>query len=339
MSGLYVHAVGMACPLGLRWRAACAAMRAGITRRQMLPYWSDDGDELAGSCLASLGFERTAQERWAYFLAHAVKEAGGEDVAKLPMVLSVPGGRAGRPTTPSMAAKALSPLLGATIDPGWIRVISEGAPGGYAALAAAHELLRRGPYPSCLVGAADSLIHADALGALARQRRLLSESNSDGVSPGEGAACLRVSLQRHGALAVIRGIGFGREPALLTNDVPMRAHGTVTAARAALEQAGLALHDIDFRLSDAAGDSFAFREQSLLVSRLLRKRKEELPLWLAADSLGDTGAAAGLCGIAWAIAAFERRYAPGRRALGCVGSVEGTRAALVLEDTRGDARG
>jgi hypothetical protein len=134
------------------------------------------------------------------------------------------------------------------------------------------------------------------------------------------------------ALANIRGLGFANERSRIDNDIPLRGEGIAAAARAALAEAGSKMHDIDFRLSDAAGEGFHFKEQSLLMSKLLRERKTELPLWLAADTLGDTGAAAGLCSIAWAIAGWTHRYAPGPRALACAGNEGGARAAIVLEN-------
>ena len=171
---------------------------------------------------------------------------------------------------------------------------------------------------------------------------LLVHGESDGVIPGEAAACLllaRPEARRGGkgsqVLATIRGIGFGEERSLRSNDIPLRADGLTAAAKAALGEAGLAMHDMDFRLSDAAGDSYAFKEQSLVVTRLLRKNKESFPLWLSADSLGDVGAAAGLCGLATAIAAFRRGYAPGPRAIAFASSESGARAALVLEKNEG----
>ena len=30
---VYIRSLGMACPVGLRWTYACAAMRAGIDRK------------------------------------------------------------------------------------------------------------------------------------------------------------------------------------------------------------------------------------------------------------------------------------------------------------------
>lgn len=337
MSGLpiYVRAVGMACPVGLSWRAACAAIRAGIDRKQELPYLDNRGYPLTGSFLGSLDMSMTAEQRWLYLLAHALADLASTQVptkvAAMPLILALPLDANGRAPDVETLARELSGRLPFTIDPRRLRIVTQGAHGGYQALTMARDILRQGQHPACLVAAADSLVHARALLALSEQRRLLTEDNSDGVIPGEAAACLLVASSPEQALAVVRGLGFAEEPALPDNDIPLRGDGLAAAARAALAEAGLGMHETDFRLSDAAGESYYFKEQALVLLKLLRQRKDRFPLWQCADTLGDTGAAAGLCGLATAIAGFCRGYAPGPRAIGFVGNTRGQRASLVLE--------
>src|SRR5690606_28481597 len=158
----------------------------------------------------------------------------------------------------------------------------EGAHGGYAALERGRACVRAGR-PS-IVAAAESQVTARALLALSQRQRLQVEGNSDGVIAGEAAAAVLLTADGRQALARIRGLGFAREPSSLDNDVPLRAEGLLHAARAALLEAGLEPHELDFRVSDAAGESFYFKEQALLASRLLRERKAEFPLWLPAET-------------------------------------------------------
>ena len=98
-------------------------------------------------------------------------------------------------------------------------------------------------------------------------------------------------------------------------DEPLLGVGLTRAADLALTEAGVGMHDIDFRLSDVTGESYGFKEQVLAVNKLLKVHKEEFPLWHYADAIGDTGAAAGLCQLAIAYQAFVKGYAPGRRAV------------------------
>ena len=155
------------------------------------------------------------------------------------------------------------------------------------------------------------------------------------VHPGEAAVAVLLALHAQGAQGIIRGIGFGMEPGLLSNDVPLRGQGIVTAAREALGEAALDMHDMDVRASDAAGESYAFKEQSLVVTRLLRRNKDRFPLWLPALTLGDTGAAAGLCGLSLILHAYKRGYFPGRLAIAYSAADEGQRAAIVVDSLRG----
>ena len=73
------------------------------------------------------------------------------------------------------------------------------------------------------------------------------------------------------------------------------------------------MHEVAYRLSDVAGESYAFEEVVLAQVRNMRQpRLEEQPVWHAADCVGDTGAAAGLIQFAWAEQAYRRGYAPGK---------------------------
>lgn len=333
---VYIRAMGLACPLGLRWPWAFAAMRAGIDRSQMLDYRDNQGERICGSRLNLLDETCRGDQRWisllAFALKNAVEEFGVQVLAKTPIVLALPPDSRGKALPAERLARQLSPKLGMIIDPRRLHTIAEGAPGGFRAVHVARDLLQR--EPACIVAAADSLVNGRSLLRLEEGRRLLTPSNPDGVVPGEAAACLVLVREGPKNLAVIRGLGFANEDALLDNDIPLRGNGIVAAARAALNEAGLAMHEMDFRLSDAAGESYSFKEQSLLVSRLLRTRKADFPLWLCAESLGDTGSAAGLCGTVYAVAAFAFDESPGDRAIAFVGDESGTRSALVLEAPR-----
>jgi 3-oxoacyl-[acyl-carrier-protein] synthase-1 len=334
-SSISVRAVGMSCPVGLHWAPACAAMRAGINRKQASPYLDNEGREIVISHLRDiLDLKSTPTQRWLFFLAYALQEVveqvGADAFSRSPLLLALPPSVADTPYSSNFLARELSARLNVAIDSHRVRIFTEGSYGGYAALAAGCELIRRRKVTECVVAGADSMMCARTLLRLYQQQRLLTEDNSDGITPGEAAACVLLSSHKQ-ALAVIRGLGFGKELSSLGNDVPLRADGIAAATRTALDEAKLGLDEIAFRFSDAAGESFYFKEQALLVSRMLRERKQEFPLWLCAESLGDTGAAAGLCGVAWTIASWTRHYAPGPRAIGFAGNEQGARAAVIIE--------
>ena len=164
--------------------------------------------------------------------------------------------------------------------------------------------------------------------------RLKTEENSDGVIPGEAAAVVLVQRQPASTTAMaveVSGLGFGHETANILTEAPLLGLGLAEAARVALAQAGLQMHEMDFRLSDVTGESYGFREQALAVARLLRERLEELPIWHCADSMGDTGAAASICQLVIAYHAFLKDYAPGSRAMCYTSAVPGDRAVAALQ--------
>src|SRR5262249_10217278 len=105
------------------------------------------------------------------------------------------------------------------------RVVTAGAAGVFRALAAARGVLDVSD--SCIVAAVDSLVNRKILAALSAERRLKTETDSDGVVPGEAAAALW--LKRPGstrsALAHILGIGLSDEPSLMTRDEPNKGIG------------------------------------------------------------------------------------------------------------------
>ena len=91
------------------------------------------------------------------------------------------------------------------------------------------------------------------------------------------------------------------------------------------------MHEIDFRFSDVGGESYGFREQALMLSRLLKEHREWTPLWHNAESIGETGAASGVGQLVVVHHAFRKLYAPGPR-VSCVASADsGDRAVAVLE--------
>jgi 3-oxoacyl-[acyl-carrier-protein] synthase-1 len=90
------------------------------------------------------------------------------------------------------------------------------------------------------------------------------------------------------------GVGFGTEPAPIESEQPLRAAGLVQAIRGALKEAGCAMGDLDFRITDISGEHYYFKEASHALSRLLKTPKEEFDIWHPAQCIGETGAVAGL---------------------------------------------
>ena len=185
-------------------------------------------------------------------------------------------------------------------------------------------------FEQVLIAATDSLLSWPTLSHYEREDRLLTPTNSNGFMPGEGAGALLVRRPAEGAELVVSGLGFGVEKAHLTSDEPLRADGLSAAIKAALAEAGVAMHDMDFRITDLSGEQFYFKEAALALSRTLRQRKEEFDLWHPAECTGEPGAVAGVSILALADAACRKRYTKGPAIVAHMGNDAGQRAALTL---------
>jgi 3-oxoacyl-[acyl-carrier-protein] synthase-1 len=330
----------MVCSVGLHAEAACAARRAGIAKFDDLPYYHTGGEQVIGATVPGLSADFENPDRLVELLSRAASDClrnrPAEPLEKLPLLVGLaepgrPGGGAG------LADSIISRLehrLKLRFHPRLSRVFPKGHTAGFEALRVARELFQNERTPACLVCGVDSYLTAASLHWLERHWRLKTSFNSDGVIPGEAAAAVLVQPQapsKGGAGTKITGLGFATEKASVLSEEPLLGLGLAAAARAALGEAGLPAHEISFRISDVTGEQYGFKEQALMVARLVKVHMDSLPIWHCADSIGDTGAAASLCQLVIAFHAFAKGYAPGDRVLGCTSAVPGDRAVLVLQ--------
>jgi 3-oxoacyl-[acyl-carrier-protein] synthase-1 len=211
-------------------------------------------------------------------------------------------------------------------------LVPHGRVGVAIALAQARALLERTNVIGVLVVGVDSLLSWLTLSHYEREDRLLTESNSDGFMPGEGAGALWVgAVQAPLTQLFCTGLGFGREPAHIDSGAPLRADGLTQAIRASLDDAGRQLHEIDFRITDNSGEQYYFKEASLALTRTLRQSKEAFDIWHPAECTGEVGAASGVAVIAAAREASIKGYAPGPNILTHWANDAGQRAAVTLE--------
>lgn len=336
---MFITGAGMVCSVGLTAASAAAAIRAGIARFAELRYQSDRGVPIVGAVVPGLPSGEPGASRALVMLSRVIADclnALPAGTARIPILIAL--AEAQRPGGCGAQADAiLQGVLGERFDPRLSQVIPEGNTAGFEALRLAREQLVSQRASVCIVCGVDSFINAATLDWLEGIWRLKTPENSDGIIPGEGAAA--VLLSRHpasgGQVAVrIRGLGFANEPANILGTEPLLGLGLAGAASAALSESGLQMQQIDFRISDLAGEQYGFKEQALMVSRTLRQRRPDFQLWHPADCIGDLGAAAGIAQLICAREAFRRGYAPGPRALLCTGGVTGKRAVAILCEDR-----
>jgi 3-oxoacyl-[acyl-carrier-protein] synthase-1 len=213
--------------------------------------------------------------------------------------------------------------------------IQQGHTSCFEALQITRKMFKEKRITVALLCGVDSYIYPRSLLWLDHYQRLKTTENSDGVIPGEAAAAALIGLMEGSeapSSVRVAGLGFAHEEAAILSQEPLLGHGLSQALRAALAEAGIGLHEIDFRLSDLTGESYGFREQMLALARVMRVRREQaIPIWHCAEFIGDIGAAAGFCQLVVASQAFKKGYAPGSRGVCYTSAVSGDRAIAVLE--------
>ncbi|WP_238992593.1 MULTISPECIES: 3-oxoacyl-ACP synthase [Pseudomonas] len=338
---LFITSMGMACPVGLCVASACTAKRAGLSALQELPFFDNACEPIIGAAVPSLDLALPAAARMSELMQHALVEliqgAPKLDWTEVPFLLCL-----AEPERPGINIREIaqaviqdvSSKLGIRFHPTHSRVIPSGHVAGMHALHEASRLMQETRVPACVVAGVDSLLSALTLQWLDEHRRLKTATHNDGLFPGEGAAAILIQAYRQpGTCLKISGLGFGQEEAPLLSSKPLRAGGLTDAARTALAQAKLGLHEIDLRLSDVTGEQYGFKELPLMEARLFRTvRKEDQPLWHWAEAMGDTGAIAGIVQLILADQAFRKGYAPGTTAICLSSALAGARAAAVVRD-------
>jgi 3-oxoacyl-[acyl-carrier-protein] synthase I len=326
---------GLVTSVGLTAAESCAAFRAKISNPTETRF-IDSGGEWIMAHQVRLEHPWRGLTKLAKMAAMAIDEAlqgvPKKEWGQLPLLLCVaeterPGRMAGLEDDLFLQIQT---ELGVNFA-AQSAVVTQGHVGVAVALARARTLMGQTRLPRVLVAAADSLVNWPTLRHFDENGRLLAGENSNGFMAGEGAGALLL-CQQSGMLGelVCGGIGFGREEAHLESDSPLRAEGLLQAIGAALAEAGSQMHDMDFRISDASGEHYYFKEATLALLRTLRGRKEEFDIWHPAECTGDVGAVVGMTIIALAKSAADKGYARGSKILAHMSNDAGQRAALAL---------
>ena len=108
-----------------------------------------------------------------------------------------------------------------------------------------------------------------------------------------------------------------------------------SAYNVALQQTGIELNQLGYRIADLIGEQFWFKQSALANLRLLRGRHDFQDIWSPAESIGNIGAAVGPVMLGVAFTAALKGYAAGDPVLveasnddgGCAAAVFARRAA------------
>ncbi len=336
MRPLAIAGAGAVTGVGLTAPATCAAIRSAIDNFRETRFVDGGGAWILGS-------EVPLEEPWRGFaklvrmasraIAECLAPAAGTDPSMIPLLLGVaeherPGRLDG---LDDRLLDEVRTTLGSTFHEA-SSVIAAGRLSGAIAVERARALLDDERVPFCVVAGVDTFLVGPTLAAYEERRRLLTSKNRNGFVPGEGAAAvLLASADRHPQRTLLCvGMGRAEESATLEGDEPLRGDGLMRAIQAALADAGVAIGALDYRITDANGEQYWFKEATLALDRILRGREELFEIWHPADCVGETGAAIGPLALVVAQRAALHGYAFGRGPL-CHFSGDGTeRRALVL---------
>jgi 3-oxoacyl-[acyl-carrier-protein] synthase-1 len=343
MKTVSVVASGLVTAVGLDSASTCAAIRCAIDNFAETRFIDVAGERVMGAEVP-LAAPWRGVSRLVHMAVPAIREClahiGSANVDQIPLLLCVaeerrPGRLDGLDET---LLDRIQVDLGVRFHP-QSRVIPRGRVAGALAMDAARTQLQELPIPFCIVAGVDSLFVADTLAAYERSKRLLTSRNSNGFIPGEAAAAVLVSRSHPPTRAalVCRGLAWGIEKVTIDSDEPLRADGLIRAITGAFSDAGCGYEAVDYRITDANGEQYGFKEAALAMTRTLRTPKELFDIWHPADCIGEVGASTGPCAFAVALAAVRKHYAPGPGVLLHFGSDDGERAALVFRTGGGGA--
>ncbi len=333
-------ASGMVTGVGLSAPASCAAMRCAIDSFSETRYMDGGGEWIIGSQAPLEGWP-CGMARLVQMVVPAIREclAGVEEVPpqEIPLLLCVAEkDRPGRPNgLDEELIDEVQAELGFTLHPR-STIIAQGRVGGVLALQRARDLIQLERAPLCLIAGVDSFLAAPTLAAFEDGNRLLTSQNSNGFIPGEAGAAVAVAPGREQPQQELLclGIGLGTEKATVDSELPLRADGMAEAILAAIDDARCGYEKLDYRICDANGEQYRFKEASLALARTMRILKCVHELWHVADCIGEIGAAVVPCSLGVARAAAAKGYAPGKGVLCHFGNDDGARAALVLRYSR-----
>jgi 3-oxoacyl-[acyl-carrier-protein] synthase-1 len=341
MDGIAIKSTGLVSSVGQSAPASCAAIRAKISNPSETRFAAPDGSWIMAH---QVQFEqpwrgiRKLIKMAARAISECLESVLPAQWEHMPLLVCVAeGGRPGRlDGLEEQILRGIEKELGARFSSA-SGVVACGRVGAAVALARARDLIMRQRVSRVLVVAVDSLLVWPSLSVYLKEGRLLTENNSDGFMPGEAGAALLLGACDGGEELSCVGIGMAQEAAHIASGEPLRGKGLTNAIEAALVEAGREIYDLDYRIVDLSGEQYYFKEATLALSRILRRRKESFDIWHPAESIGESGAAIGVVALVVAHAACKKSYGDGPNILLHFANDSGERAALVLR--YGDGHG
>ena len=346
-----IVAVGARSPIGLTALPPTPAARA--QKREVRPSTLRDRREALVGLVYSrfLPEDLHGAERMIRLAGPALAEAAMTLAEPVPLFLGLAGPE--RPDLPAGAeielARRIVASSGARVDAARIEVFRAGHASFAVALEAAERAFAAG-LPAALVGSVDSYVHPQAIAWLDEALRLHATSIDDGIIPSEGAAFALVLAARPreaaglfgpvtpSPMAIIRHVGTGNDLTATDPEGPIAGLvSTEIVQRALAAMSG----PIDVGSTPrAAGPAWLMTDidEAHRITEWSRVELRCKPLSEAIEHtrlperFGDTGAATGALGVAYACRSFSLGSAPRGDVLIALASDGPPRGVIVLSE-------
>lgn len=304
-----IVSVGMVTAVGLDAPSSCAAMRAKLDGFQETRFYGPRGGWLIGAPVL-LPRNWIGERRLAHLAAGAISEAfdqAPDARGRTAFILCI--GEPDRPGSPVLDHVRLQKRIARIVEMdahSRFHIVAHGRPSGHVALQLARRLLSSDrDTPFVMIVGVDSYLTSETIRHYINQGRILAPKNPNGFIPGEASAAILLS-RSHPRTLRLAGLGLSREAASIYNphDIPLRGDGMTLAYKAALDETGIRMNRLGYRISDLIGEQYWFKQSTLVSTRLVRDRSEFQDLWSPAESIGNVGAAVVpvMIGMAWTAA-------------------------------------
>lgn len=329
---IHIAGVGLVTSVGHTTASTCAALRCRLNNFAELDFTDSENEPLIGAAV-EMEASGSGVEKLTAMALSAIRQALRPfpelELARLPVLLCVAEpSRSGRLTQLEERLRAgLESQLGHALDAS-SEYIATGQTSVSLALLRAGQLLDASGPSAVLIVAADTYLNrATIIEHLAAQRLLATDIRA-GFIPGEAAGALLVMRTDalNGVELRVFGHGLGTELALRDNAAPLRADGVTQAVQSALDAATSTIDELSVLISDASGEDYSFEQLGLVQQRT----GATMPLWLPAETVGETGSAVGCIQVAWWMEAYRKSYLTGNGALLMAGNDAGQRTATIL---------
>ncbi len=329
---IHIASAGLVTSVGMTTASTCAALRCRLNNFAEIDFDDDENEPLIGAAV-ELNGTGSGIDKLAMMAVSAIRQALAPfpelALARLPVLLCIAEpsrcGRMGDLET--RLRSGLESRLGHALDAD-TECIAAGQISVALALGRAQQLIDSTKQDAVLIVAADTYLNRATIMHHLEEKRLVATDIRAGFIPGEGAGALLVmrSDQRNGVELRVFGQAVATEPALRDNTVPLRADGLTQAVHTAVQAADATMDELSVLLADASGEDYAFEELGLMQQRT----GATMPLWLPAETVGETGSVVGCLQIAWWMEARRKAYLTGNGALLTAGNDAGQRTAAVL---------